>query len=153
MKPFRPLRRILILALVACASLALPAIASAQALYGSITGAVTDNSGAAVPGVTVTVTNEGTGLKLDTVTDGEGLYTVRNVLPGTYTLGAALQGFKTFTQTGIPLTAGNILRVNATLEIGDLTESITVTTEAALLKTDKADVSVELKPKEITTCR
>ena len=94
MKPFRPLRRILILALVACASLALPAIASAQALYGSITGAVTDNSGAAVPGVTVTVTNEGTGLKLDTVSDGEGLYTVRNVLPGTYTLGAASAGLQ-----------------------------------------------------------
>ena len=111
---------------------------------------MTDNTGAAIPGVTVTVTNEGTGLKLDTVTDGEGLYTIRNVLPGTYTLNAALQGFKTFAQTGIPLTAGNILRVNATLEIGALTESITVTTEAALLKTDKADVSVELQPKAIT---
>ena len=150
MKPFRPLHRVLILALVACASLALPTIADAQALYGSITGTVTDNTGATIPGVTVTVTNEGTGLKLDTVTDAEGLYTVRNVLPGTYTLHAALQGFKTFAQTGIPLTAGNILRVNATLEIGALTESITVTTEAALLKTDKADVSVELQPKAIT---
>jgi hypothetical protein len=138
------------LALVACASLALPTTAAAQALYGSITGTVTDNTGASIPGVTITVTNEGTGLKLDTVTDAEGLYTIRNVLPGTYTLNAALQGFKTFAQTGIPLTAGNILRVNATLEIGALTESITVTTEAALLKTDKADVSVELQPKEIT---
>ena len=79
MKAFRPLHRVLVLALVACASLALPAIASAQALYGSLTGTVTDNTGAAIPGVTVTVANEGTGLKLDTVTDGEGLYTVRNV--------------------------------------------------------------------------
>jgi hypothetical protein len=149
-KPFRSLHRVLILALVACASLALPAVAGAQALYGSITGAVSDTSGAAIPGATVTVTNEGTGLRLETVSDGEGLYTVRNVLPGTYTLSAALQGFKTFTQTGIPLTAGSILRVNAPLEIGDLTESITVTTEAALLKTDKADVSVQLQPKEIT---
>ncbi len=130
--------------------LSLPAGAAAQALYGSVTGTVTDNSGAAIPGVSITLTNEGTGLVLDTVTDSEGLYTVRNVLPGNYQLNAALQGFKTFTQTGIPLTAGNILRVNATLEIGNLTESITVTTEAALLKTDKADVSVELQPKEIT---
>ena len=55
----------------------------------NITGAVTDNTGASVPGVTVTVTNEGTGLKLDTVTDAEGLYTIRNVLPGTYTLNGA----------------------------------------------------------------
>ncbi|AMY08214.1 hypothetical protein LuPra_01407 [Luteitalea pratensis] len=150
MKPFRPLHRVLVLALVACASLALPTIAAAQALYGSLTGTVTDNTGASIPGVTVTVTNEGTGLKLDTVTDGQGLYTIRNVMPGTYTLNAVLQGFKTFAQTGIPLTAGNILRVNATLEIGALTESVTVTSEAALLKTDKADVSVELQPKAIT---
>jgi len=127
-----------------------PGIAAAQALYGSVTGTVSDNSGAAIPGVSVTLTNEGTGLVLDTVTDTEGSYTVRNVLPGTYTLNASLQGFKAFSQTGIPLTAGNILRVNATLEIGNLTESITVTTEAALLKTDKADVSVELQPKAIT---
>ncbi len=150
MKLIRPLHRVVFPALALCVALALPALASAQALYGSLTGTVTDNTGAAIPGVTVTVTNEGTGLKLDTVTDGEGSYTVRNVIPGTYTLGAALQGFKTFSQTGIPLTAGNILRVNAQLEIGDLTESITVTTEAALLKTDKADVSVELQPKAIT---
>ncbi|MCC6162636.1 MAG: TonB-dependent receptor [Acidobacteria bacterium] len=149
MKLIRPLHRVVIPALALCVAL-VPALASAQALYGSLTGTVTDNTGAAIPGVTVTVTNEGTGLKLDTVTDGAGSYTVRNVIPGTYTLGAALQGFKTFSQTGIPLTAGNILRVNAQLEIGDLTESITVTTEAALLKTDKADVSVELQPKVIT---
>ena len=149
-KPYRFLHHVLILALVAGASLVMPAIAGAQALYGSLTGSVTDNSGAAIPGVTITATNEGTGLTLDTVTDAEGLYTIRNVLPGSYQLTASLQGFKTFTQTAIPLTAGNILRVNAVLEIGALTESITVTTEAALLKTDKADVSVELQPKAIT---
>jgi hypothetical protein len=128
----------------------LPASLSAQALYGSVTGTVTDDSGGAIPGVTVTLTSETTGLALDTVSDDQGTYTVRNVLPGSYTLRAELQGFKTFSQTGIPVTAGSILRVNPRLEIGDLSESITVTTEAALLKTDKADVSVELKPKEIT---
>ncbi len=137
-------------AVVALLLLLLPGTTTAQALYGSVTGVVADNTGGNIPGVTVTLTNEGTGLKLETTTDGEGLYTFRNVLPGTYTLGATLQGFKSFTQTGVPLTAGNIVRVNATLEIGDLTETITVTSEAALLKTDKADVSVELQPKEIT---
>lgn len=136
--------------LLAVATWLLPASLSAQALYGSVTGAVTDDSGGAIPGVTVTLTSETTGLALDAVSDDQGLYTVRNVLPGSYTLRASLQGFKTFSQTGIPVTAGSILRVNAKLEIGDLSESITVTTEAALLKTDKADVSVELKPKEIT---
>ncbi len=137
-------------AMFALATWLLPASLSAQALYGSVTGSVTDDSGGSIPGVTVTLASETTGLSLDAVTDDQGLYTVRNALPGTYTLRASLQGFKTFEQTGIPVTAGSIIRVNAKLEIGDLSESITVTTEAALLKTDKADVSVELKPKEIT---
>jgi hypothetical protein len=136
--------------LLAVATWLLPASLAAQALYGSVTGTVTDDSGGAIPGVSITLTSDTTGLALDAVSDEQGAYTVRNVLPGTYTLRAALQGFKTFTQTAIPVTGGSILRVNAKLEIGDLSESITVTTEAALLKTDKADVSVELKPKEIT---
>jgi hypothetical protein len=142
-------RSIRLAVLLASACWVLPASAHAQALYGSVTGVVTDDSGGSIPGVVVTLTNEGTGLALDTVSDDQGLFTVRNALPGTYTLNASLQGFKTFTQTGIPVTAGSIIRVNPRLEIGDLTESITVTTEAALLKTDKADVSVELRPKEI----
>src|SRR5690606_5843425 len=68
----------------------LPTSVSAQTLYGSVTGTVTDDSGGAVPGVTVTLSNESTGLQLDTVPDDQGLYTVRNLLPGTYTLRPAL---------------------------------------------------------------
>jgi hypothetical protein len=150
-KSIRSLQSLLRLALLlACAALVLPGTAGAQVLYGSVTGVVSDDSGGSIPGVSVTLTADGTGLQVETVTDEQGAYTVRNLLPGSYTLSASLQGFKTFSQTGIPLTPGSIIRVNPRLEIGDLTESITVTTEAALLKTDKADVSVELKPKEIT---
>src|SRR5215210_6364663 len=127
----------------------LPAPAAAQALYGSVTGVVADDSGAAIPGASVTIKNEDTGLELSTTTDGSGTYTIRNITGGTYTLRAALQGFKEFVQTGIPVTAGGIVRINGRLEIGALTESVTVTTEAVLLKTDKADVSVDLRPEDV----
>jgi outer membrane receptor protein involved in Fe transport len=142
------LRLCLVTALAAVISFT-PRTAAAQALYGSITGTISDSSGAAVPGVTVTLTNEETGLELTGVTDATGNYTIRNVLGGTYTLKASLQGFKEFVQTGIPIIVGGIARINGRLEIGALTESVTVTTEAALLKTDKADVSVDLRPEDV----
>ncbi len=127
----------------------LPATATAQVLYGSVTGNITDGSGAAVPGATVTIKDEATGLALSAVTDSSGVYTIRNVTGGTYTLRASLQGFKEFVQTGVPITAGSVVRINGKLEIGALSESVTVTTEAAVLKTDKQDVSTDFKPADV----
>jgi outer membrane receptor protein involved in Fe transport len=127
----------------------LPAPASAQALYGSLTGTIADGSGAAVPGATLTIKNEDTGLELTAVTDSGGTYTIRNIAGGTYTLKATLQGFKEFVQTGILVTAGGIVRINGRLEIGALSETVTVVSETAVLKTDKADVSVDLRPEEV----
>ena len=134
---------------LAAAIVLLPTQAAAQALYGSVTGTIADGTGAAVPGASVTIKNENTGLELTAVTDETGTYTIRNITGGTYTLRASLQGFKEFVQTGIPITAGGIVRINGRLEIGALTESVTVTTEATVLKTDKADVSVDLRPEDV----
>ncbi len=143
-------RRQLLLSLLFASLLCLPpGWAAAQAIYGTVTGQVTDTSGAAIPGATVVITNESTGLTLDAVTDETGTYTVRNVTAGPYTLRATLQGFKEYVQTGIPVTPGGIVRVNGRLEVGALSETVTVTTEAALLKTDKADVSVDLRPEDV----
>ncbi|WP_162271402.1 TonB-dependent receptor [Luteitalea pratensis] len=127
----------------------LPANASAQALYGTIAGTVTDDSGAAIPGATVTVVNEGTGLQVSGVTDETGAYAIRNLQPGTWTVKASLQGFKEYIQTGVPVAQNDVSRVDGKLEVGALTESVTVTTDSALLKTDKADVSVNLKPADV----
>jgi outer membrane receptor protein involved in Fe transport len=127
----------------------LPAPAAAQALYGTLTGTIGDGSGAAVPGATVTIKNENTALEMTALTDGTGTYTIRNIAGGTYTLKATLVGFKEFTQTGIPITAGGIVRINGRLEIGGLNETVTVTTEMAILKTDKSDVSIDLKPVDV----
>src|SRR5215204_1099139 len=74
-------------------------LVDAQALYGSIVGNVTDAQGATTPGVTLTATNTGTGLEVETVTDADGAYTFRNLLPGRYDVKAALTGFREHRQT------------------------------------------------------
>jgi len=121
----------------------LPSTVNAQVLYGSLTGNVTDSSGAAIPGATVSIKDEQTGLALSAVSDASGVYTIRNITGGTYTMNVSLQGFKEFVQTGIPITAGSVVRINGKLEVGALSETVTVTTEAAVLKTDKQDVSTD----------
>ena len=123
----------------------------AQTLYGTVTGNVTDAQGANIPGATVSIRNENTGLELTTVTDETGTYTIRNIPGGAYTLKASIQGFKEYVQTGVSVVVGNIVRVNGHLEIGALSESVTVSSEAVHLKTDKADVSVDLRPEDVVT--
>src|SRR4051812_643771 len=125
-------------------------LADAQALYGSIVGNVTDAQGATTPGVTLTATNTGTGLEVETVTDGDGAYTFRNLLPGSYDVKAALAGFREHKQTGITVAAGNVVRINIALEVGALTETVQVAADTTLLQTDKADLSTQLNSKEIT---
>ena len=138
--------------LLTVAGLALVAVpAHAQILYGSITGVVKDSQGATVPGATVTAVNKETNLTRDTVTNAEGVYTLTNVLPGPYDVKISLPGFKEAVRTAVPVTISQISRVDMTLEIGALTESITVASEAQLLQTDKADVHTELKSGEITS--
>ena len=101
----RYLTRLVLLALFAAASLA--GAAKAQVLYGSIGGTVTDPQGAVLPGVRVTITNTGTGLQLDTVTDENGNYVFRNLLPGTFDMSLSQSGFKESRQSSIIVTAGN----------------------------------------------
>jgi hypothetical protein len=124
--------------------------ADAQVLYGGLVGTVRDSSGAAVPGATVTATNTNTGLVLEAVSNETGNYSITNIQPGAYDVAVSLQGFKEFVRTGVPVTANNISRVDLTLEIGGLEETVTVASEAALLQTDTADVHTELKSEEIT---
>jgi hypothetical protein len=148
-KPVRTLLTGGLACVLAAVIASLPASAAAQALYGTVAGSVVDDSGASVPGATVTVTNAGTGLEVSAVADDSGAYAIRNLQPGTYTVKASLQGFKEYVQTGVPVNPNDVVRIDARLEVGALTESVTVTTEAALLKTDKADVSVNLKPADV----
>jgi hypothetical protein len=134
----------------AAALLATPAPTSAQALYGSLTGTVTDQQKAAMPGVTVTAINTGTTVATEAVTDDAGNYTLRNLPPGIYDVTAVLQGFRELRQRGINVTAGNIIRADLVLQLGQLSETVNVVAESTLLQTEKADLNTEITAKAVT---
>jgi hypothetical protein len=116
------------------------ASAGAQALYGSLLGNVTDETGAALPGATVTITQRETNLARDVVTNETGSYNVPNLLPGTYQVSVKLPGFSTFTARDIAVRQGLDVRVDAKLSVGALEESIIVSGQAAVLQTESAAV-------------
>ncbi len=118
--------------------------AAAQILYGSLTGNVTDPSGAAVVGATVTITQTETNQTRTTTTNDSGIYNFPTIPGGTYELKVTAQGFRTLVRTGIAISTNTVTRVDAQLELGAVTESIQVTGEAALLQTDRAEVRREL---------
>ena len=147
MQPF--LTRLVLAVMLAAGLMA--GAANAQVLYGSIVGNVTDQQGAALPGVSVTITNTGTGLRLDTVTDDTGSYVFRNLLPGTYNMTLSAKGFKEMQQEGIIVTAGNPKRTDVTLQIGGAQETVTVSADAATLKTEKTDLNTEINSRQVTS--
>jgi hypothetical protein len=124
--------------------------ASAQVLYGSIVGNVQDAQGALIPGATITIVSTETNLTREAITTEDGSFSLVNVLPGTYDMKVVLQGFREFQRKGVPVSVGQISRVEVRLEVGALTETVTVASAAQLLQTDKADVHTELKSAEIT---
>jgi len=101
-------------------------IALAQLSTAQLSGRVTDESGAVLPGVTVTATQTDTGFVRSDVTDGSGAYILSNLPTGPYRLEAALQGFRTYVQTGIVLQVAGSPVVNVSLSVGNLEESVTV---------------------------
>lgn len=121
-----------------------------QEIYGSVVGTVQDSAGGHIPGANVVLVNRDTNLQLNTITNEAGAYTFQNVLPATYDVKITLQGFKEFIKQQVPVLPGQISRVDAKLEVGQLSESITVTSEVALLKTDKADTGGVLTAQEIS---
>ena len=127
-----------------------PVSSSAQMLYGTMVGNVRDSSNAVIPGAAVAATNQNTNETRETVANASGMYNFNNLAPGPYTLKVTVPGFKEYVKTDIPVTVNNIAREDVTLEIGARTELVTVTAEAAMLQTDKADVHKELNTVEIT---
>jgi hypothetical protein len=124
--------------------------AAAQLLYGGLVGTVTDANGLVVPAARVTIVNTDTNLTRETTTDAQGAFSFANVLAGPYDVKVALEGFREAVRSRVPVTTGQISRVDLALQVGALSESITVQSSAELLQTDKADVRTELKSTEIT---
>jgi outer membrane receptor protein involved in Fe transport len=124
--------------------------ADAQVLYGAILGSVRDQTGGGVPSAEVRLTNKGTGLVRDTKTNETGLYNFSNVLAGNYDVEVKASGFRPFAQHDISVTINTVTRIDVDLQVGQITEAVTVSSEVTPLQTDKTDVNLELSTKEIT---
>jgi hypothetical protein len=140
------------LALLAALALAMgtSATARAQAVYGSIAGSVLDSTGAAMPGVTVTVTSVER-KTVDTVLSNEsGNYKKERLLPGTYEVKAELTGFKASVVPNVRVGVDAQTKVDFRMELGQMTEAVTVSAaEGQLLKTDRADVATSFDGDQI----
>src|SRR5688572_21752934 len=121
--------RVLLGTLVALAAAA--GAVQAQSFLGTIRGTVVDPQGAAVSGASVLVVDESTGVPRPVETDAEGRFEAPNLRPGTYRVEVITPNFKKYEQTGIVLRAAAIARADVKLEIGALTESVTVSAEGA----------------------
>jgi hypothetical protein len=129
--------------------LARPAAAQSQAINGSIEGTIHDNTGAILPGVTVTVTNTDTGAERVVITNEEGVYRAPLLPLGTYTVGAELQGFRKYEQKGITLSAGQVALINITLNVGNVSETVTVTGESPVAEPGKIDLGRTIGENEV----
>src|SRR5262245_63136850 len=122
--------------------------ASAQAT-AQLNGTVRDESGAVLPGVTVTVTQTNTGLVRSTVTGETRAYLLTTLPTGPYRLEASLQGFKSYVQTGIVLQVGGTPTVNAVLAVGALEEAVTVEAAAPIVDVKSAGISSVVNSEQI----
>ena len=107
-----------------------PSQVSGQIVGATIAGTVMDSSGAVTPGVKIAITNVATGITQNAVTNGAGFYTAPNLIPGHYQLTAAAPGFKTQVRKGLILTVGQALVLNLTMQVGGVTQTVTVTGQA-----------------------
>lgn len=110
----------------------------AQMSYGSILGSVTDSSGASVVGATVTLKNAGTNATQTATTGAGGNYSFVNLNPGTYSVTASQAGFQSMTQSGVDVQVGGATRINLTLPVGNVKQTVTVVATQAALQTDNA---------------
>jgi hypothetical protein len=123
--------------------------ALAQVPSGTILGNVKDSQGAVVPGATVTATNTGTQFSRSTVTDSEGQYTLPLLPVGNYEVVIAMSGFKNFSQSGILLEVGRNARVDATIELGSVSEVVSIVADAPLVETSTGALSRTVGQNEV----
>jgi hypothetical protein len=139
-------RVVFVTALAACLS----ASAFAQG-NSTISGTVFDQAKAVLPGVTVTVTNEATGISRDTVTGAEGDFVVPTLAPGTYTIRAELSGFQGQTRSGVTLLIGQEIEIDLTLGLAGVAETVTVSAEAPLIDTTASRIGANVTARDIDT--
>src|SRR5262245_8284637 len=114
-----------------------------------LNGRVADESGAVLPGVTVTATQTDTGFTRSVVTETNGLYIVSNLPTGPYRLEVSLQGFRTYVQTGIVLQVGATPTINVVLSVGNIQETISVEAAAPLVDVKSTGISEVVEQERI----
>ena len=121
-------------------SLLFPVTSRAQAGSSTMTGAIRDASGLAVPGATVTVTNEATGISVDTISNEQGLYRVPALVPGRYRLTVGLEGFEQFSRSALVVEVGQTLVVDVVLAIEGHSETVDVKADAPLVESQTSNI-------------
>jgi Carboxypeptidase regulatory-like domain/TonB-dependent Receptor Plug Domain len=144
----RALRRFTLRLALAAAGLVMPAGGAGQTGLATVTGILSDESGAALPGVTVVVTNQATNIVYTGVTNQVGNYIITSVPIGTYIVSVQLQGFKS-AQSTVTLSAAQTARVDFKLAVGAVEERIDVVATSAVLQTENAVVGTKLERDQI----
>lgn len=120
-----------------------------QAVYGSIIGTVLDSTGAAVPNAKVTITDIGKDVSFVTSTNEAGNYSQTHLIVGRYRVRVEATGFQANVQESVDVTVDAAARVDATLQLGAITQTVNVTAEVPLLKTERTDVAVSFQSKQV----
>ena len=122
----------------------------AQVAVGTLLGNVTDESGAAVPGATITATETRTNISRTAVSNAGGNYTFSNLASGVYRVDGELVGFKKFSRDNVEVSVNTTVRIDIGLTVGALEESVMVTGEAPMLQTDRTDTGRIIESTQIT---
>lgn len=138
-----------ILAVTLLLFLACITVASAQTSNGAIVGVITDSSGSAIVGATVTITSVDTGVIRTTLTNQEGTYRIESVLPGTYNVSATATGFETTVNKGLQVPGTAIVTASLVLKVGSTVDKVEVSADNAVLNTDNGQLSGTIGEQEI----
>jgi hypothetical protein len=122
----------------------------AQVVTGTLTGTVTDATGATVPNAKITITELSTSAQRSTTTSADGLYNVPYLAPGEYKVEVSATGFKSFTQSDITVSVSTVARLNTVLTLGNASETVTVTAAPPPLQTESVEVAVNLSAQQVT---
>jgi hypothetical protein len=136
--------------LIVLAGILLAASVGSAGITGSISGIVTDPSGSVVPGASVTATNTATGVQSTVQTDGAGFYSFPNLPVGDYDVDISQAGFKSYHKSGIHIDANSAIRADVKLDIGQVSEKVTVTTNAVQVETQSTQMGEVINSQTMT---
>jgi hypothetical protein len=143
-------RTVFSVAVILAVAILLASPANAQVSGATVSGTITDPSGATIAGAKVTITNSATGISRDVAADAAGFYQAPNLLPGPYEVTAAASGFSTTKQSNLTLTVGGQQTLNLSLKIGEATQTVLVTEAAPLVQLGSSTITSQVESKEIS---